>query len=689
MNYLLLFSLSPVQGFIERARKTKDLYTASAILSELSRVAMDAFKAKLQGQCIFPTISNEDTDKNQSLPNRFLGCFESAETAQQLRARIENELVQPVRDTFKDMAHKALANAGISQAPSGFEAQIAQHLQIRWVLQQYEPAKYHEAQANIEHYMASIKNWSSFEQFSYAGRLGEQGRKCSLEGDLNALFYPLPKDGKQPAYLAEQAVPLAELDNGECLSALGLLKRFYPNEADFPSVAEVAMAGSLSQLSSQAQRLWVALKAGFEGAKGFRESVAELVLAEEIQDFNLDEWREKAQSFKVFPFDPEFVYEGNINDKTLPGVSSAQLDYLQHLAARFRLKGPKLPKYYALVCFDGDSMGDWLAGKKLKAEYKQGEKLKQFHQAFSTCLGQFAQRIKPLLSTKSKADFFGHTVYSGGDDFLGFVGLESLFPWLEKLHKLFAEKVAQPLAPYIAEGQSLSFSAGIAIAHYKEPLATVLQKARAAEKSAKRQGLRNAFAITVVKGSGEILETVYSWKAVSKSGTVRNSEAIYSLVQDLQLGRFSAKFIGQIAQMFQDLAGVDMNRPIKELKDAHGQKGLEHALLAEMQRLLKRSQLSKAPIPLDQINQFLNKSAWWTKTLNVRIQRREPRRFPRKRRIVRARVDSRLFQLWHNAQALRLKALEQGQTDTPPILRYFVHSLYIADFIQRKIKGEG
>ena len=49
--------------------------------------------------------------------------------------------------------------------------------------------------------------------------------------------------------------------------------------------------------------------------------------------------------------------------------------------------------------------------------------------------------------------------------------------------------------------EELSFSAGVCIAHYKEPLGMVLSKAAAAQKSAKsdKKGDRNAFCIVATK----------------------------------------------------------------------------------------------------------------------------------------------------------------------------------------------
>ena len=78
------FTLGPVQGFVAQARRTRDFWAGSFLLSWLSAVAMQAV-IKQQGEIIFPKVSDDYLDwlenKGKSgtepqqgcVPNRFKG----------------------------------------------------------------------------------------------------------------------------------------------------------------------------------------------------------------------------------------------------------------------------------------------------------------------------------------------------------------------------------------------------------------------------------------------------------------------------------------------------------------------------------------------------------------------------------------------------------------------------------------
>jgi CRISPR-associated protein Cmr2 len=54
--------------------------------------------------------------------------------------------------------------------------------------------------------------------------------------------------------------------------------------------------------------------------------------------------------------------------------------------------------------------------------------------------------------------------------------LNHLFPLLKDLRSLFRQKVDLPLNAF--KNREITFSAGICVAHYKEPLSLVLQEAQ-------------------------------------------------------------------------------------------------------------------------------------------------------------------------------------------------------------------
>lgn len=85
--------------------------------------------------------------------------------------------------------------------------------------------------------------------------------------------------------------------------------------------------------------------------------------------------------------------------------------------------------------------------------------------------------------------------------------------------------------PVIVPGPAADCSVGIAIAHFKSPLQDVVRAAQAAEKRAKNQFGRAAFAVSLFKRSGEISE----WGGRWESGALELYEAVSRALEDEKL----------------------------------------------------------------------------------------------------------------------------------------------------------
>src|SRR5260370_39792308 len=82
---MLLFSLGPVQTFIAQARKTRDLWIGSLLLSKLMEAAMDGVK----GDFIFPaTRKVEDTP---DIHNKYVAIFDDLSQAQTAAAQSKRQ----------------------------------------------------------------------------------------------------------------------------------------------------------------------------------------------------------------------------------------------------------------------------------------------------------------------------------------------------------------------------------------------------------------------------------------------------------------------------------------------------------------------------------------------------------------------------------------------------------------------
>ncbi|MDY6993911.1 MAG: type III-B CRISPR-associated protein Cas10/Cmr2 [Pseudomonadota bacterium] len=540
-NHLFLFTIGPVQSFIAQARKTQDLYAGSQILSDLCRVGIEAIKS-YRGKVIFPYESNK------FLPNRFLAEINQPESDLE---KIGIEIEKKVKTEFKQQSEKVLNKYNIHKPP-GFDEQIDNHLDIHWI---FYPIKenYSKAYREIERLLGAIKNTRTFEQLKDGA--GEQGRKCSLDGERNALFYRRNNQGKVPAFIQKDAVELKKetrrLHPNEALSAVSFVKRFYGSE-EFTSITTVSLMNYMEQLEN-------AIKSN-EDAKN--------ILDDKLLDkFGVKSIRDKKLETGIF-------YEENLTSKyfrehDLDNYIKNDIPYIRECVIKLNKLATKTA-YYAVLVFDADEMGQWLSGNFLKNK----DELKAFHLTLSEKLSSFAD-----IAAKKLVYPCGQTIYAGGDDFLGFVNLDDLFEVIMSLRQCFDCLVNQPLKIFERqnENKNLTFSAGILIAHYKEPLHMVLQEARRLEQVAKEEGGRDAFAMGVMKHSGESHQMCYKWK----QGQEWNIERLQYFIKQLQ-ENFSDTFIRNLNLELSALVEEDDKDEYHDIKN-------DERLFIEMKRLIIRS----------------------------------------------------------------------------------------------------
>ena len=168
--------------------------------------------------------------------------------------------------------------------------------------------------------------------------------------------------------------------------------------------------------------------------------------------------------------------------------------YINSVYGRTVLPSP----YYAILCADGDSMG-----QIIDAEAKQPQGM-QRHQEISQRLAAFSSSVKNVV----EREYQGTLLYAGGDDVLAFVPLHTA---LDCAHKLASEFHAQMQRDSDASLPTPTLSVGIAIVHHLSLLQESLKKARDAEKRAKRLPSKNALALTICKRSGEEYAIVGQW----------------------------------------------------------------------------------------------------------------------------------------------------------------------------------
>lgn len=523
---IFLFTLTPVQGFIASTRKTQDLYNASLILSYLCEVGMKALKSLCAqdrdeaGALAFVRILFP-SEKVASKPNRFMAEVEGSEETLRRAGRFVEERVRAEWLAIGTEAADKLELLSREHAKQRelFKEQLQRYFQIHWLFFPYsgQAETFEEEYRRAEQHFAALKNLRAFAPI----RPPEAGRKCAMTGEENVLFYrPSQKDAvpylvrqTEPTPVAVHHVNLHYLAEGEALGGVGMVKRVageylrkkIPDyEEGFPSTAHVALYPLKEELDSALRE----------------EGLSEKDLEPQYL-FALNEGR---------PFT-----EDQATERVYRNVFS-------RLKRRMGLK-PKEPlplvPYYALMVFDGDRMGDWFAGRFKPAHMP----LPRFHDLLSNNLGEYAAWVRKYLQPPK-----GKVVYAGGDDLLAFLALDRVFETAQELRTEFAKQVN--LEEVTAE--RLTFSAGLVIAHYKDPLSHVLETARRVEKEAKESG-RNALGVAVLKRSGEAVEAVLAWEDGQGGGL---GGAIAKVDAHWRQKRFSTRWVRAFAGWMASILGA-------------------------------------------------------------------------------------------------------------------------------------
>lgn len=529
-NYLVVFTIGPVQSFIAQARRTQDLYAGSRMLSALTREAYLLFSKKLADakrthSLIFPAFVGTTGDPVQSNPNRFAikVTYDSGKELQELCRKVEEELR---KDLFLEPALQSLSTLSkFTKVQQDAKVQLNNHLEVYWaaIALDETTSDYREDYLAIEKYLAATKNLRAFRQS------GEAGRKCNVDGIRNALFVKPFTDGREgkrvPAFVQDRYCEIPDTDtrlsHGEGLSALSMYKRIYDKQGDFPSTARIALLEQLADIAKNEDKQ-AALEAYRQAFPGNWDE--QLLYPENIS----------AQYFK------KHGLQAKLEEKEGRQVVSPEVQ--ERYEALLRLVGPFTPSYYAIIIFDGDKMGEWFHGKYLEDQ----KKLFNFQQHLKELLQAYATWALGYLDEPK-----GRAIYAGGDDFLGLINLHHLFEVLQMLRLKFDEYVNQPLKEEkgkysIKSDANFSFSAGISIAHYKQPLNTVLEEARKAEKEAKKRKYANQFSIRVVRHSGGTTEAVLPFASTPHTTNVKTVKALAEISASLREQHFSNQFISNL-----------------------------------------------------------------------------------------------------------------------------------------------
>ncbi len=395
MSHLLAISVGPVQEFIVAARRTRDLWFGSYLLSEISREVAKAVEN--QGGClIFPASTDAENVANVILAE--LGSGDPKEVAEQAKEAAQKRWLKFAVDARSEASGVIRTDIWNDQVQDVIEFYAA------WVPRS---DNYQLDRARVMRLLAGRKNCRDF--LAARGHAGVP--KSSLDGKRESVLKP-------PTDWTTRFRSRLRIRDGEQLDVVGLVKRVAGGTQPYPSVARVAADP------------WV---------RGNHARLTEVLSAcrqlgdQVIRPLNTT----THPQFAAFPFEGTAVFTSRHHElEEETEVATDRLRQLRDALARLAQPEP----YLAVLIADGDKMGEAIS--RLDSPQK--------HREFSQALAGFADEARRIANAHN-----GVLVYAGGDDVLAFVPVDKCLDCARKLHDKFAEQLKVYGSPTLSVGLAI------------------------------------------------------------------------------------------------------------------------------------------------------------------------------------------------------------------------------------------
>ncbi len=599
---MLLFTIGPVQSFIAQARKARDLWLGSFLLSSLMQAGMENTKDQL----IFP-VKPVIQDNIPDLPNKYIAIFESKNRAEETAKKSEeaiksfwNDICIDVWRKIFDESQQRISN--VTREMWNGQVKPDNMLEFYWVVvERKEGESYADWLKRTQARHSQRKYLRDFKQQI------EVGEKSTISGEREALRGPGESriDVQMFWYqiAREQSARDISQDGTERLDAIDTVKRFAhysPHLAQkvgrqklaefkvgFPSVSSIATASFVEQLLyvNEEKTVANALDSWLEISKELNEEMPANIpfLATLADNFKQGKRILKPDGDCFFPetfsekrLEKEFGFD-NSRKTDREEIAKEAPKAIRNLLRATDACTPPITRptpYYAMVQMDGDRMGTFIGGVESKDE----------HTAISSALSDFSRSNVPALVEKS---YPGKLIYAGGDDVFALAPLardtirgeekpiRTVLNLVDQLQMEYQERVKKEVKDIVTGKKTnvesprsdlVTASAGITIAHHYTSLSYVRRISKEAEELAKEHYGRNALVVTVLRRSGEQTRVGCRWsyKGLEQSGQpIELFSFFYELFVDDIL---SPSCVHTLLEEAPTLIGLDREAQISEFK---------------------------------------------------------------------------------------------------------------------------
>ena len=576
------FTIGPVQDFVAQARRTRDLWSGSFLLSYLAGCAIKCIQDK-GGEIEIPDVREDrlldwikkPRDKKDnpiigSLPNRFEASAPNPAIAAGDAAIAVSSAWRKIGNVVFDKYVKEVAGHGVGTKEI-WDRQIESFWEISWTID-----------SDIDS-INDRKYWRS-----HIPPI-EGGDHCTIMGDWQEISGFVRSKSrevreKQDLFWTELRKGTGGMDlrEGERLCSISLIKRMFPRASE-KAIGWPVRAENWPSTAYVAAIPWLKLAA--EKAPILCERYARDVLTE-ASDVSRPGISEKvgissnSLTAGFLNLDGNFYFTNAIDNcdstplNSTPFNEDCKNEDQETQQVRYRLKstlidlvrevGSSPSSFYGMLIMDGDNMGSLIKEKGASV---------------SSALANFTGYVQKIVK-----DHNGVTIYAGGDDVLAMLPVEKAIECSLMLSNCYRESfksISDPRA---------TISAGLIFTHYRVPLSAALHEAHyILDDVAKDQNGRGSVAISVLKPSGKYCQWTATWDNILVSeGRDLFNDLLPSLRGDRQ---FSTSFFYSIREVLTALSGDLSERPGSYVQLTDGMDPV--GLLAAQYRMSRERTVSK------------------------------------------------------------------------------------------------
>ncbi|MCX7598106.1 MAG: type III-B CRISPR-associated protein Cas10/Cmr2 [Armatimonadetes bacterium] len=562
----------PVQEFVSEARRTRDLWAGSWLLSYLAGQAMYEIVSG-GGRIVLPAVQ----DASGQWTDPLMKAVAAARNGGPHPARVAPVGSLPNRFEAEIPGEGEKVREVVQAAVEAWRTAWQRETESVWALVCKADSRFASDQQLQETWRRQTEGlWESMWVVGEAQDLdrrkllrsfnadAEPGEKCTVCGRRQCL-YPAAAERREEVrnFWIELARKLRtwdlRRDGRERLCAVCTAKRLLPRvwgaEVSYPSTRTIASIPWRIEVAEKARG--AEAKALQNALETFDGAVAEVrVEGQSVPDVSdalrcfgalqaaLGDMPEGARK-PLARWDGDlFTEDGIIHDDLFSGLSPQEAKRLRQpiLEALAKLRGAlpaglKQPTdFYAVLLMDGDRMGQILGENPNRKEEISG------------ALGMFSAGVRDVVEG---TEGNGKLIYAGGDDVLAMLPVRTALRVAWRLRLKYFECIGE--AP-----QGWSISAGIVYSHATVPLRpTILAAHRILDEVAKSRVGRDAFAVQVWKRGGPVATAGLPWEVsmpevgVSQRQAVELLDTLVSRLKGTAEGGFSSKLLYRLSDLWE------------------------------------------------------------------------------------------------------------------------------------------